>query len=349
MIDEFECYLVGGAIRDRLLGRTPGDNDWVVVGSTPEAMLQLGFLSVGKHFPVFLHPETKEEYALARKEIKTGFGHKGFDFDVNPMISLEDDLSRRDLTINAIAESQDGLLIDSVKGLEDLKNKVLRHISEAFSEDPLRVFRVARFAGELLDFSIAHETQNMMTMMAQRGDLKELSPERVWSEFIKGLGSVDPIKFLRVMHETGALKDWLPELIDLEFEFTEGDEIDRFCELGLSSESFKDLSQRLRAPKTYQLASKYWARHHLVFEKWPNVEHKAFYESLEAMKCFHDMKHVDRLLGLARRRGADETGFLKEIVKKLIRLQIPHEEHLSGSSLGAYIKEHRIDWLKRQF
>jgi tRNA nucleotidyltransferase (CCA-adding enzyme) len=185
-----KAYLVGGAVRDTLLNFPVRERDWVVIGETPEAMLNRGFIEVGKDFPVFLHPETKEEYALARTERKTTHGYKGFTVHATPDVTLEDDLIRRDLTINAIAMLDDGSLIDPYNGQADLKNKVFRHISPSFCEDPVRVLRIARFCARYqhLGFSIAPETQILMQEMVQQGEIDFLVPERVWAETKKALG-----------------------------------------------------------------------------------------------------------------------------------------------------------------
>ncbi len=207
-------YLVGGAVRDQLLNQPVYDKDWVVVGSTPQSMLEQGYQAVGKEFPVFLHPKTKEEYALARTERKSGQGYTGFECYFAPDVSLEDDLIRRDLTINAIAQDTDGTLIDPYSGQQDLKNKVLRHVSEAFSEDPLRVLRVARFAAKLahLGFSVAPETMVLMQQMIESGELAHLTPERVWQEWHKSLTTKHPQVFLKILRECGALTVVLPEI-----------------------------------------------------------------------------------------------------------------------------------------
>ncbi|WP_117235745.1 multifunctional CCA addition/repair protein [Vibrio maerlii] len=207
-------YLVGGAVRDKLLNIPVYDRDWVVVGSDPQSMLDQGYQAVGKDFPVFLHPKTKEEYALARTERKSGNGYTGFECYFAPDVSLEDDLIRRDLTINAIAEDQNGELIDPYHGYQDLQNKVLRHVSDAFSEDPLRVLRVARFAAKLahLGFSVAPETMLLMQKMVKSGELEHLTAERVWQEWHKSLTTAHPQVFLKTLRECGALAVVLPEI-----------------------------------------------------------------------------------------------------------------------------------------
>lgn len=209
-----QIYLVGGAVRDRLLGRNVSERDWVVVGAYPEDLLQQGYRAVGRDFPVFLHPDTQEEYALARMERKSGAGHTGFICDFSPDIRLEDDLIRRDLTINAIAEDEHGNLFDPYGGQRDLDAKLLRHVSPAFREDPLRVFRVARFAARYhyLGFTIADETRTLMQQMAESGELSDLTPERVWKETERALAEGSPAVYIQVLRDCGALAIWFPEI-----------------------------------------------------------------------------------------------------------------------------------------
>jgi len=209
-----QVYLVGGAVRDALLNRKVVERDYVVVGATPEEMLSQGFTQVGKDFPVFLHPKTQEEYALARTERKSGKGYTGFVCDASSSVTLEEDLLRRDLTVNAIAQDNYGKLIDPYGGKKDLENRVLRHVSEAFSEDPLRVFRVARFATRYayLGFTIATETMALMQSMAQSGELSTLSAERVWQETKRSLLEKTPHVFFTVLNQAHGLNDWFTEL-----------------------------------------------------------------------------------------------------------------------------------------
>jgi tRNA nucleotidyltransferase (CCA-adding enzyme) len=206
-----EIYLVGGAVRDKLLGKPGKDNDWVVVGGTPEEMEGQNFKPVGKDFPVFLHPETKEEYALARTERKSGKGYKGFTFHTSADITLEEDLARRDLTINAIAEDQTGKLIDPFNGKRDIKDKILRHVSPAFVEDPLRVLRVARFAAQF-GFRIAPETMALMKEISASGELETLVPERVWNELERAMGATYPSRFILALQACQALSILFPEI-----------------------------------------------------------------------------------------------------------------------------------------
>lgn len=207
-------YLVGGAIRDQLLEIDVYDKDWVVVGATPEQLLEKGYTAVGKDFPVFLHPKTKEEHALARTERKIGSGYTGFECYFAADVTLEEDLLRRDLTINAMAQDPDGTIIDPFNGQADLKDRILRHVSSAFTEDPLRVLRVARFAAKLdhLGFSVADETLTLMRQIVHSGELNNLTPERVWLEWQKSLSTPNPQVFLSVLRQCGALSVLLPEL-----------------------------------------------------------------------------------------------------------------------------------------
>ena len=209
-----QVYLVGGAVRDHLLGLPAGDRDFVVVGAMPEQMLALGYRQVGRDFPVFLHPQTGEEYALARTERKSGRGYTGFVVHAAPDVTLEEDLRRRDFTINAIAQAEDGALIDPFGGERDLRDRVLRHVSAAFSEDPLRVLRAARFMARFasLGFTIAPETLALMREMVASGELEALVPERVWQELSRALRSAQPSAFLRTLHDCDALHVVLPEV-----------------------------------------------------------------------------------------------------------------------------------------
>ena len=217
-----QVFVVGGAVRDALMGLTVNDRDWVVVGSTPEAMSAQGYVPVGKDFPVFLHPQTREEYALARTERKTARGYKGFAVQAAPDVTLEEDLARRDLTVNAMAVPEalahqapstwTGQIVDPYGGQRDLQSKVLRHVTEAFAEDPVRILRLARFAARFADFSVAGDTMALMRQMVEDGEVDHLVPERVWQELAKGLMAPKPSRMFEVLRECGALKVLLPEL-----------------------------------------------------------------------------------------------------------------------------------------
>lgn len=206
-----EIYVVGGAVRDRLLGVQPGDRDWVVVGADPDEMARRGFVPVGGDFPVFLHPVTKEEYALARTERKSGRGYRGFVFHAGPEVTLEQDLQRRDLTINAMAQRPDGEVIDPCGGRRDLQARLLRHVGDAFAEDPVRILRLARFAARFHEFSVAEETVALCRRMAAEGEVDALVPERVWREISRGLMEARPSRMFAVLEQAQALERVAPE------------------------------------------------------------------------------------------------------------------------------------------
>lgn len=207
-----KIYLVGGAVRDEIMGKPVADRDWLVVGATPEQMVAQGFRPVGEDFPVFLHPETSEEYALARTERKTAPGYAGFVFHTDASVTVEEDLQRRDLTMNAIARLPEGGYVDPHSGIKDIRNKVLRHVGEAFAEDPVRILRIARFAARYADFSVAPETMDLMRSMVTSGEVDALVPERVWKELSRGLMESKPSRMLEVLQQTGALSRLLPEV-----------------------------------------------------------------------------------------------------------------------------------------
>lgn len=230
-IEGLQVYIVGGAVRDALLGFPPGDHDWVVVGATPEDMVRRGFIPVGGDFPVFLHPRTKEEYALARTERKSGRGYKGFTFYTGADVTLEEDLRRRDLTVNAIAQTQDGELVDPLDGAADVRARVFRHVGEAFQEDPVRILRLGRFAARFDDFTVAPETLALCQRMVQQGEADALVAERVWKELSRGLMTKKPSRMLDVLQDSGALARVMPELQGVK---EAGADVDRAAEQGLS-------------------------------------------------------------------------------------------------------------------
>ncbi|MCF8169833.1 MAG: multifunctional CCA addition/repair protein [Methylotenera sp.] len=249
-----KTYLVGGAVRDGLLGITGADRDWVVVGSTPEAMAAQGFRPVGKDFPVFLHPQTHEEYALARTERKTAPGYKGFVVHASPEVRLEEDLARRDLSINAIAQAEDGTLIDPYGGQHDLQHKVLRHVTEAFREDPVRILRVARFAARFPEFKVAAQTLALMQDMVLAGEVDALVSERVWQELSKGLMSAKPSRILQVLRDCGALKILLPE-VDRLYGVPQPPEHHPEIDTGVHLEMVLDETARVHAPLEVRFAA----------------------------------------------------------------------------------------------
>lgn len=213
LLEGLKAYIVGGAVRDGLLGLPCGDRDWVVVGSTPEELQRRGFLPVGSDFPVFLHPQTKEEFALARTERKSGRGYKGFTFYTGLDVTLEQDLARRDLTINAMAQLPDGGIIDPYGGQQDLRDKVLRHVGEAFEEDPVRILRLARFAARFTEFTVAVETMALCRKMVALGEVDHLVPERMWQEISRGLNSEKPSRLFSVLQDSHALSVIMPDYV----------------------------------------------------------------------------------------------------------------------------------------
>ena len=252
-----QIYMVGGAVRDKLLGRPVNDHDWVVVGATPEQMLELGYLPVGRDFPVFLHPETREEYALARTERKSGRGYRGFVVESSPDVTLEEDLSRRDLTINAIAtsayETSAGGIFDPYFGARDIEARVLRHVTDAFREDPVRILRVARFAARFTDFTVAPETMQLMREMVQHGEVDHLVAERVWQELARGLMEEKPSRMFEVLRECGALQVLLPEVARL-WGVPQRAEYHPEVDTGVHLMMVLDMSARLQAPLTVRFA-----------------------------------------------------------------------------------------------
>lgn len=250
-----KIYLVGGAIRDQLLGLPVKERDWVVVGATPEEMTSLGFRPVGKAFPVFLHPDTHEEYALARTERKVGKGYKGFTFYTDPSVTLEEDLTRRDLTINAIAQDADGTLIDPYDGQTHLKHQLFHHVSDAFAEDPVRILRLARFAAKLPEFTVSDETNKLMQQMVCNGEVDALVAERVWQELERALNETNPNRFFDVLAECDALDKLFPDLStrpDIAIENLSG--MQRFALLlhNQSADHIKSLCKTYSIPNTYR-------------------------------------------------------------------------------------------------
>lgn len=300
-------YLVGGAVRDNLLGLSGAERDWVVVGSTTAEMEAAGFIQVGKDFPVFLHPQTKEEYALARTERKVRPGHTGFETDSNDKITLEEDLRRRDLTINAIARDEDGNLIDPYHGCEDIESQTIRHVSDAFDEDPLRVLRVARFAARFspLGFQVADETRMLCEAMVTRGDLSELAAERVFQEMTKALALDHPEIFFRFLAQIAADKHLWPELnasaIDLLAAATTGTTgVQRFAILFSQSpaDKIKLRCQQLKTPRNYQALALSCSQHMSTWRQFSSLcaeEIVVFLYDLDAIRQpgrFHEFNET---------------------------------------------------------
>ncbi|WJI15363.1 multifunctional CCA addition/repair protein [Pseudoxanthomonas winnipegensis] len=315
-----KTYLVGGAVRDALLGLPPGDRDWVVVGATQAQMEAQGFRAVGRDFPVFLHPDTQEEYALARTERKSGRGYRGFVVDADPGVTLEEDLGRRDFTLNAIARDADGALVDPYHGVDDIEARVLRHVGPAFVEDPLRVLRAARFMARLapLGFRVAPETLALMRQVADSGELDALVPERVWQELRKALASPRPSAFLRTLHDAGALAHVLPEL-DALYGVPQRAEFHPEVDTGVHQELVSDMAARL-APGD---------------------------EVIGYAALTHDLgKALTPADVLPRHIGHEQAG-IKPLLALSARLKVPTEHReLAVMACREHLNVHRIDELR---
>lgn len=339
-IDDLDVYLVGGAVRDGLLGRPMGDRDWVVVGSSVEQMLSLGFTQVGRDFPVFLHPDSHEEYALARTERKTGPGHTGFVVHADASVTLEADLARRDLTINAIAQRGD-TLVDPFNGQADLDAKMLRHVSPAFVEDPLRVFRVARFNAQLPAFRVAPETQVLMQQMCERGDLADLSAERVWQELEKALGAVAPEKFFAVLDAAGGLTPWLSELTHRDISLPQGDALCRYAHLPLDQDDARTFAERLKVPNRYReiLSDKLTAAEHLA--AWQELPVAELAEVFTHLKVQHSDVRLDNLLAAV---SIEEEAGLRQLARAFQSVRL-EEKIPPGPEYGAALHAARVQAL----
>ncbi|MCH2477165.1 MAG: multifunctional CCA tRNA nucleotidyl transferase/2'3'-cyclic phosphodiesterase/2'nucleotidase/phosphatase [Gammaproteobacteria bacterium] len=373
-----EIYLVGGAIRDRLLGLpTPYEKDWVVVNGTPDELITQGFIKVGKSFPVFINPESGEEYALARTERKTGEGYNGFEFDAGPNVTLEEDLSRRDLTINAIAENQDGELIDPFNGQKDIANKTLRHVSDAFQEDPLRVLRIARFKAKLspLDFVIAEETKTLINDIVDRGELSSLVPERTWLETEKVLKGVGFNEYFKTLIEFKALEDTYPDLTGLDVDFFSHPIIQkaayedhskqfRFASIfyALIKEGKKNAKDKLESmQKNMRFANAYKDMPMLLINSVEliqsdpskySAEHLlTILEKLDALRQPNNLEEILNLLML----DADDNFIQKKNLLQLslglvknIKINNLKESGLEGSEIARKIREIRLMAIKKE-
>lgn len=339
----FAHYLVGGAVRDELLGKSVEDRDWVVIGATPEEMLQLGFHTVGKDFPVFLHPETKDEYALARTERKAGRGHTGFVVFADPDVTLEEDLVRRDLTINAIAKEEDGSLVDPFGGARDIANRTLRHVSDAFCEDPLRVFRVARLAAQLDGFSVADETLALMRTMCRAGELSTLTAERVWAELRKALNTQHPARFVEVLEECGGMSDWFPELAGRRQHFNQGeDEHANFVAFFAPATDASALCQRLKVPRAFAQCLADWTAWGELMRSWPHADAQSLYQAFVQLKAAHGLSRLDQLIAVTP--GIPEQTRLREIAQGFADVTLA-ESALTGRAYGEALKRAREAWL----
>ena len=316
-----KIYRVGGSVRDELLGLPVVDRDWLVVGATPQEMLARGFKAVGRDFPVFLHPETHEEYALARTERKSGRGHQGFQFHADPSVTVEEDLARRDLTVNAMARDESGALVDPYQGVADLEARTLRHVSPAFAEDPLRVLRVARFAARF-GFDVAAGTEALMREIVDSGELAELSPERVWREFALGLMAPMPSRMLAVLRRCGALVAIAPEIdamftetgaraqpdagVEMAAALDRGSNAPRrslaiqFGVIGrrLTADAIQSLSARIRVANDCRDAALTAARYAATLERAAELDAHQWLSLLTGIDALRRPERIDVLLGV---------------------------------------------------
>ncbi|GEN23440.1 multifunctional CCA protein [Halomonas cupida] len=363
--DGLEVYRVGGAVRDALLDWPVKDTDWVVVGATVDDMRQRGFRPVGRDFPVFLHPQTQEEYALARTERKSGHGYTGFVVHASPDVTLEEDLERRDLTINAMAQAADGRLIDPFSGQADLEARLLRHVSPAFVEDPLRVLRTARFLARYadLDFVVAAETRELMTRLASSGELAQLVAERVWTETEKALGEPRPDAFFRELAECGALAVLMPELepalddhlMRMKVLPEVGVELSRWrwarLVEALSSEARHQLSERLKLPRVYRELGEQLAHTRDLVVAGELPEATAVMHWLGAIDAWRRSERVVPLLALVEISSpalADRLGRAWRAALEVEPRQLV-DEGFKGGQLGEELTQRRLQVIDAVF
>lgn len=378
-----KIYRVGGAVRDQLLGLAVNDIDWVVVGATPEQMLGQGFQQVGRDFPVFLHPQSKQEYALARTERKTAPGYTGFTVHADPDVSLEQDLARRDLTINAMAQDDDGNIIDPYNGQQDLANKILRHVTDAFIEDPLRVLRVARFAARFfpLGFSLAPETLALMQQIVTKGELETLVAERVWTETDRALAETNPLAYFDVLDDCGAMQRVFPELHpvwrhgsdhsaepnarQLLESLVKDDQHKcslelRFAALtmNIGASALSALVSRLRVPKSYHQLAELAQRTVEQLQGFNTMTAEQRLQLLESMDVLRRPQRVAPLLQLARchwrlqhkdaDEAVDETLFMQaiEAIANVSSRDLL-DQGITGPAIAEALRAKRLVSLKR--
>ena len=357
-----QIYLVGGAVRDELLGLEVKDRDWVVVGATPEAMLEAGYRPVGSDFPVFLHPETHEEYALARTERKSGRGYKGFTFHTDPSVTLDEDLLRRDLTINAMAKSDTGVITDPFNGQKDLNARLLRHVSDAFLEDPLRVLRVARFHARFahLGFKVAPETIALMQGMSASGELDHLTTERVWQEFERALNTKTPSQFLTTLAKSHANyllapldRIALQDLHSVDSPLLEAAE-ERFallCHLAnLSTEEVDALALKLKVPNRFKSLAIAFSRHSATLSNFPTADAEQKLQLINDLKLIKQptaaepLIHIHDALQQDNRFNSADLATAVESVAAVQPKQVM-ADGFSGAELGSELRRRQIERL----
>lgn len=351
-----EIYKVGGAVRDRLLGRVVKETDWVVVGATPKAMLDKGYKPVGKAFPVFLHPETAEEYALARTEKKISPGYTGFSCDAAPTVTLEEDLLRRDLTINAMAETSSGNIIDPYGGQADLKAKVLRHVSPAFVEDPVRVLRIARFAARYAEygFSVAPETMALMKTMVAKGEVEYLVPERVSQELFKALMEKTPSAFFQVLQACGAFSVVFPGMVvDAllpTLDKSQGVSTKERFALLMYQSDVDSLCQRLKVPKDYKELAGLVARYQKEYAESLHLSAEKLVSLLEKLDAFRrEPRFLEFLTVCQCIHGDKQANFLKELFSQLQKISLDEilQQGYRGSEIAEQLQQRRIELVKK--
>jgi tRNA nucleotidyltransferase (CCA-adding enzyme) len=359
-----DIYLVGGAVRDALLGLPPGERDWVVVGSSPEEMLRLGYRQVGRDFPVFLHPQTNDEYALARTERKVAPGHTGFVCHAGPDVTLEQDLQRRDLTVNAMAQTAAGALVDPWGGAADLRSRRLRHVSPAFVEDPLRVFRVARFAAKLgaFGFRVDADTQRVMQDMCRQDLLAELAPERVWQELAKALSTDRPGVFFTVLDQCGGLDRWfaeitavdvadVAELLDTRIAPTRPDSVDRFGALGslLDARSVETLADRLKAPNDFRRCALDVAQRGRTLLDWRTTDSTLLLDAAKSIGAIRQPMWFERIVEDVSASASVDLSALLQIGKEIATVASAtfRARGLEGAELGSAMDAARIAIIRK--
>jgi len=349
-----KVFLVGGAVRDSLLKMPFYEKDWVVVGATKEELIEKGYKQVGKDFPVFLHPETKEEYALARKERKTGSGHKAFSFEFDKNISLEEDLERRDITINAIAQDNEGSFIDPFNGQEDLKNKIIRRVSDAFKEDPLRVLRVARFAAKLnrRGFKIDEDTMIEIQKIIDSGELTTLSRERIWMETHKALTTDNPEVYFKLIEECGALSQICP-VSQLNTSYlskvikTQTDPSTRWACLVASNALLKDINNSFNVPKEYKETSEICSLI-IAFKKLDSINAKDIIELADKTDIYRKEDRflkAEKISNFCIDNNSNQNLNWDEIVK-LINDVKASSDLKEGKLIAEKLKEDRLNVIK---
>ena len=355
-----QTYVVGGAVRDALLGLPVNDRDWVVVGASPQQLIAAGFLPVGKDFPVFLHPETKEEYALARTERKTAAGYHGFVFHADPGVTLEQDLARRDLTINAMAQDALGRIVDPFDGRRDLKNRVLRHVTSAFREDPVRILRLARFAARFSDFSVAPETLHLMRGMVSAGEVDALVAERVWQELARGLMEKEPARMFDVLRDCGALAKLLPEIESrwgAELARVLGEAARRDAPLPVrfavlvhgAGDELRGLCDRLRVPTECRELADVVAREHANVNACGQAGAEALVRLLERCDAFRKPQRFESVLLACECIGGEPAGRLKQAFEAAQAVatheiaQLAQAQGLQGPKVGEMIQRARVE------